>query len=113
MKKFIDLDVSYGNASNNGEFVDRLTKETKKYDVSHSVNIFDGPAGGNPEVRFYGTQENLEKFMLEWYFGGDEGKDQYIDLYGMPENKADWFEDVTEESELDYNDDPDNDDYNY
>ena len=90
MKKFIDLDVSYGDAKNNGEFSAMLDNATEQFNVTHAINIWDGPAGGNPEVRFEGTQENLLKFMLEWYFGGDER----IDLFGMPEDTNDWFEDV-------------------
>ena len=47
-------------------------------DITYHVLTWDGPAGGNPEVQFFGTHEALEKFIYDQYSSNDKEQDEYI-----------------------------------
>lgn len=47
-------------------------------DITYHVLTWDGPAGGNPEVEFFGTYEALKNFVYDQYSSGDEEQDEYI-----------------------------------
>ena len=64
----IDLDLAYDDDDRSLDSV--LKSITDEFNVTAEVLQLIGPGGGHPEIRFTGSYENLEKWLLE-YCGGD------------------------------------------
>ena len=54
-----------------------LKLEAEKFTVKFEVLDYFGPGGGNPYIRVTGTKENLEKYLIDGYCGGDKDDAQF------------------------------------
>lgn len=72
----ISLDVTRDGLKD-AAFIDYLDK----HKIIFSVLTWDGPGGGNPEVKFQATREKLINFLRDCYCGGDEDDVEFLSEY--------------------------------
>ena len=69
----LTLDVTIDGLTD-PEFIEYLEAN----DITYHVLTWNGPAGGHPEVQFFGTHEALKNFVYDQYASGDSEQDEYI-----------------------------------
>jgi len=75
--KFIPVDFACEGSAN--EFMDYLTRICDEFKMEIVGLIPYGPGGGNPELTFRGEEENLRKFIDDFFDGC--GDPDYFDEY--------------------------------
>ena len=77
----LNVDV-FNQLENLSEFEFWIMDAVKEFELEdYEILEYEGPAGGNPNVDFYGSRENLLRFFNEWYCQGEPERHDSFEFF--------------------------------